>query len=100
MKPSFFDLSQEEQNQFGNGCTWVPDFSFTAVCRHHDFIFSRGCGANHWYENLWKAPYYYTRGNWHFFVLMWGDAIKPWHYAISVISVSYTHLTLPTNREV
>lgn len=42
MKPSFTDLTLEEQLNFGNGCTMVPDFIFTASCRHHDFNYSRG----------------------------------------------------------
>lgn len=42
MKPSWFDLSPTEQQYFGNGCSWVPDFIFTASCRQHDFGYSRG----------------------------------------------------------
>lgn len=42
MKATWSDLSPEEQLAFGNGCTWVPDFIFTASCRHHDFNYTRG----------------------------------------------------------
>lgn len=37
MKPTFSDLTIEQQQNFGDGCSWVPDFIFTADCRHHDF---------------------------------------------------------------
>ncbi len=42
MKVTWSDLSLEEQLNFGNGCTWVPDFIFTASCRQHDFNYTRG----------------------------------------------------------
>jgi len=58
MKPSFTDLPIEEQHSYGDGCTWVPDLAFEKTCRRHDWFYSIGCGANRWYENLWKAPYH------------------------------------------
>jgi len=58
MKPHFTDLTPEQQATFGNGCTFVPDLVFEKTCRKHDWFYSIGCGANHWYENLWKAPYH------------------------------------------
>jgi hypothetical protein len=42
MKVTWSDLSAEEQATFGNGCTWVPDFIFTASCRQHDLNYTRG----------------------------------------------------------
>lgn len=42
MKPHFSNLTAEQQATFGNGCTLVPDFIFTANCRHHDFNYCRG----------------------------------------------------------
>jgi hypothetical protein len=42
MKVTWSDLSAEEQATFGNGCTWVPDFIFTARCTQHDFNYTRG----------------------------------------------------------
>ena len=58
MKPHFSELTLEQQATFGNGCTFVPDFNLGKLCRKHDWFYSIGCGANHWYENLWKAPYH------------------------------------------
>lgn len=77
-RPQFTDLP--EGVQYGNGCGLyarflnVPDFIFTASCNHHDFNYQRGCGANHWYENLWKAPFWYTKANVDFFTHMLRDA--------------------------
>lgn len=42
MKVTWSDLSLEERLNFGNGCSRVPDFIFTASCRQHDFNYSRG----------------------------------------------------------
>lgn len=76
--------------QYGNGCgpgaRWlnVPDFIFKASCDHHDFNFQRGCGANHWYENLWKAPYWYTKANWDMGKHMWQDSKLWWHYLVTI----------------
>jgi len=51
MKVSWSDLTPEEQATFGNGCSWVPDFIFTASCRQHDLNFVRGS-----YERLvWES---------------------------------------------
>ena len=41
-KPTFTDLTPEQQSSFGNGCTCVPDLIFTESCRHHDFNYARG----------------------------------------------------------
>lgn len=57
-KVRWSQLTKIEQANFGDGCTFVPDFIFTKTCNAHDFYYSIGCGANHWYENLWKAPYH------------------------------------------
>lgn len=82
MKPHFSDLTLEQQKEYGNGCgvrfLKVPDFVFSASCRHHDFNFERGSGT--WY----KAPYYYCKANWDFFKLMWKDCEQWWHYPVSV----------------
>lgn len=83
MKQHFQNLTPEQQSVYGNGCGVrgfnVPDFVFTASCRHHDFNFERGSGT--W----WKAPYYYTKANWDFFALMWSDCYLWYHYIIAVI---------------
>lgn len=42
MKVSWHDLTPDEQATFGNGCSWVPDFIFTARCQQHDFNYTRG----------------------------------------------------------
>lgn len=88
-RPTFTDLTPEQQAIFGNGCGSrffrVPSFVFTPSCRHHDFNYSRGCGANRWYENFYKAPYYYFKANIDFGVLMVGDCVKLWHYIIPPI---------------
>lgn len=89
MKPRFRDLTMEQQISFGDGCgsrkIKVPAFVFSASCRHHDFNFERGCGANEWYENIWKAPYYYTKANCDFYIKMILDSYKWWHYVVATI---------------
>lgn len=89
VKPSFSDLPPHLQSQFGNGCGTrlipVPDFCFLASCRHHDFNFSRGNGANYWYENIWKAPYYYLKANTDFYIMMLADSYKWWHPFIATL---------------
>ncbi len=91
MKPTYSDLSPEQKATFGNGCGLyarflnVPDFIFTASCNQHDFNYRRGVGANHWYENLWKFPYYYIKANWDFYTHMLADASKWWHYVVATI---------------
>lgn len=74
MKPTFTDLTEDEQKSFGNGCSYVPDFIFTADCRHHDFNYARG------YRLLdkIKADYDLCR-------LMWRDSYRLIHYAISLV---------------
>lgn len=90
MRSNFTDLTKEQQETFGNGCGLyarflnVPDFVFTASCRHHDFNFVRGVGANNWYENVYKWPFYYVKANWDFFTHMIHDSTKWWHYVVSV----------------
>jgi len=42
MKPTFSDLTPEQQATFGNGCTFVPDFNHQAKCSIHDFVYCRG----------------------------------------------------------
>jgi hypothetical protein len=74
MKPHFSDLTKEQQATFGNGCTLVPDFIFTADCRHHDFNYSRGGWLRH-----------KLQADWDMCCLMWGDSFLWWHYAITVI---------------
>lgn len=80
MKVRWSDLTLEEQLNFGNGCTWVPDFIFTASCRHHDLVYSRGGGITdkikgdydlcvrmfddafahrHWYLYMWVSVLYF-----------------------------------------
>ena len=73
-KPHFSNLSTLEQDTFGNGCTFVPDFIFTANCRHHDFNYSRGG----WLRDKIKA-------DWDMCRLMWQDSHLWWHYIVTVI---------------
>lgn len=74
MKPTFTDLTIEQQQNFGDGCTFVPDFIFTASCRHHDFNYGRGGSL----KDKLKADYDMCR-------YMWSDSSKLWHYAITTI---------------
>jgi len=74
MKPTFSDLTPEQQATFGNGCTWVPDFIFTASCRHHDFNYSRGG----YLKDKLKADF-------DFAYRMYMDSSRSWHYVISVV---------------
>ena len=74
MKPHFSDLTEEQQSEFGDGCTFVPDFIFTASCRHHDFNYTRGG----WFKEKFKADYDMCR-------LMWADSYLLWHYAVTII---------------
>jgi len=73
MKPTWSDLSQIEQASFGNGCTLVPDFIFTANCRIHDFNYCRGKGL----RDKIKA-------DWDMCAHMWSDSSKWWHYAVTI----------------
>jgi hypothetical protein len=95
-RPTFTDLPPELQETYGNGCGGrkipVPDFNFTASCRHHDFNYERGCGANYWYENLWKAPYYYTKANWNFLTHMVSRSSKWWHYPVAALYATTVQL--------
>lgn len=81
MKPTFSDLTPEQQATFGNGCTFVPDFIFTANCRHHDFNFGRGGSILDKFQ-----------ADWDMCRLMWSDSSKWWHYVITIIY--YLGLTL------
>ena len=74
MKHSFTELKENEQLVFGDGCSFVPDFIFTASCRHHDFNYSRGGGL---LDKL-KADYDMCR-------LMWSDSNWPHHYLITIL---------------
>lgn len=74
MKAHFSDLTPEEQATFGNGCTFVPDWHYTASCRHHDFNFSRGGSL----KDKLKA-------DWDMCRLMWHDSSKWWHYLVTVL---------------
>lgn len=74
MKPSFTDLPIEVQQSFGNGCSFVPDFIFTASCQHHDFSYVRGYRL----KDKLKADFDMCRH-------IWSDSSKWWHYLVSVI---------------
>ena len=74
MKPTFADLTPEQQAMYGDGCTFVPDFIFTASCRHHDFNYARGG----WLKDKLKA-------DWDMCRLMWSDSSLWWHYLATVI---------------
>jgi len=81
MKPTFSDLTPEQQATFGNGCTWVPDFHYTASCRHHDANYIRGFSLR---DKL--------KADWDMCRLMWADSSKWWHYLVTI--VYYLGLTL------
>ena len=68
------DLAEEDRRTFGNGCTFVPDFIFTASCQIHDFVYSRG-------GSLW----YKFRGDWHMASKMWSDSYLGWHYIVTIV---------------
>jgi hypothetical protein len=74
MKPSFIDLTPQQQATFGNGCSLVPDFHYTASCRHHDFNYIRGGGL----ADKVKA-------DWDMCRLMWADSRFLWHYCVTII---------------
>lgn len=74
MKPHFTDLTPEQQATFGDGCTFVPDFIFTASCRQHDYQYARGKGL---YDKL--------RADWIMCSLMWADSSLFWHYLVTII---------------
>lgn len=74
MKHSFSDLSREERDTFGNGCTFVPDFIFTASCQHHDFNYSRGGGLRDKLQADWDMCRH-----------MWSDSSKAWHYLVTAL---------------
>lgn len=72
-KQTFSNLTLEQQSLFGNGCTFVPDFIFTANCRHHDFNYGRGG----WLRDKLKA-------DWDMCKYMWADSRLWWHYVVTV----------------
>lgn len=74
MKPHFSDLTPDQQASFGDGCTFVPDFIFTANCRHHDWNYVRGFRL----KDKIKA-------DWDMCRLMWSDSSKLWHYIVTII---------------
>ena len=85
MKPHFSQLTPKQQRTFGNGCGAgavllnVPDFIFTADCRHHDFNYLRGGTLG---DKL--------KADWDFFRLMFNDARKSNHPVFySFVSVVY-----------
>lgn len=66
MRPQFTQLKLSERQEYGNGCglsaRWlrVPQFIFTASCRHHDFNYERGTSyrpiSREWLPNaVWYA---------------------------------------------
>lgn len=69
MKPSFSDLTPEQQATFGNGCGLysrifkLPQFIFKASCRQHDAYYTIGG---------WFGDKFYA--DWHFFIIMLTDA--------------------------
>jgi hypothetical protein len=73
MKPTFTDLTPEQQLSYGNGCSYVFDFIFTASCQQHDFNFARGGGLHDW-----------AKANWDMFTHMWSDSSRLWHYVVSL----------------
>lgn len=85
MKPSFTDLTPVQQSMFGNGCSFVPDFHYTANCRHHDFNYIRG-----------GTLYDKAKADWDMCRLMWSDSYKWWHYAVTALYwLGLTFLPVP-----
>ena len=104
MKPSFNQLSYEQQKEYGNGCgltaRWlrVPQFIFVASCRHHDFNYERGAGYVGYFKGIFwplnifeyigKGIVYKTKADWDFFRHMLRDAYwspRPLFYGICSI---------------
>jgi len=74
MKQKFNTLTPMQRLRFGNGCTFVPDFIFTASCQHHDFNYCRGGNVlDKLQSDLDMCRY------------MWADSHKLWHYAVAVL---------------
>lgn len=73
MKTHWHDLTPAEQASFGNGCTIVPDFIFTANCRQHDFNYGRGRGLS---DKI--------KADWDMCAHMWKDSFLWWHYAVTI----------------
>ena len=74
MKLHWYDVEPELIELNSNGCTFVPDFIFTASCDIHDFNYARGG----WIKDKLKA-------DWDMCRLMWSDSHKWWHYSVTVI---------------
>ena len=72
-KVHWSDLSPQEQSLFGDGCTFVPDFIFTANCRQHDLNYSRGG----WLFDKLNADFDMCRR-------MWDDSQTFTHYAATL----------------
>lgn len=72
MKPHFSDLTPEQQASYGDGCSYVFDFCFTASCRQHDWNFARGGGIYDW-----------VKANWDLYTHMLDDSSKWWHYVVA-----------------
>lgn len=83
MKPTFSDLTAEQQATYGNGCGLsarflnVPDFIFTASCRHHDFNYERGGHIG-----------YKIKADWDFFARMLDDALWYDEYKCGYVFIS------------
>ena len=73
MKPHFSDLTTGQRANFGDGCSWVADFHFTASCRHHDFNYYRGGSL----KDKLKA-------DWDMCRMMWADSYVAWHYLVTI----------------
>lgn len=74
MKPHWYDLTEEELDYISDGCTFVPDFIFTADCRIHDFNYARGGTV------LDKID-----ADWEMCRRMWSDSVLWWHYVVTII---------------
>lgn len=74
MKPTWLELTEEQKHSFGNGCSNVPDFIFTANCRQHDYNYVRG----HKLKDKIKA-------DWDMCKHMWSDSQTMLHYIVTII---------------
>lgn len=74
MKPHWYDLTDAELDFISDGCTFVPDFIFTADCRIHDFNYQRG-------GTLFDK----IDADWEMCRRMWNDSAKLWQYSVTAI---------------
>lgn len=86
-KVRWSQLTKLEQANFGDGCTFVPDFCFGNSCRQHDFNYSRGGSLKDKIKadfNMAAHMLAYSSVWWHYAVIVtyWvGLTLLPFPYA-------------------